>query len=225
MSFGRAHRLWGQAKLQLPKKPGRKRIAGGRPRPNAPTGPNQVWSHDFVFDWCANGQKLKCLTVSDEFTKEGLAIEVDGRIRSPQVIEVLSRLVSERGAPRYLRSDKGRSSSLAPAEVDRRSGHRDFADRPGQALAEWRNRKLQWQVPRRVPVAGMVPLAGRGEGADRGLAQALQRGSAPFEPGVPDTGGICGQYQKRSIRERNGADRCGEWSLRAPLRRSPPRLG
>jgi len=107
MSFGRAHRLWGQAKLQLPKKRGRKRIAGGRPRPNAPNGPNQVWSYDFVFDWCANGQKLKCLTVSDEFTKEGLAIEVDGRIRSPQVIDVLSRLVSERGAPRYLRSDNG----------------------------------------------------------------------------------------------------------------------
>jgi putative transposase len=107
MSFGRAHRLWGQAKLQLPKKRGRKRIAGGRPRPNAPSGPNQVWSYDFVFDWCANGQKLKCLTVSDEWTKEGLAIEVDGRIRSPRVIEVLSRLVSERGAPSYLRSDNG----------------------------------------------------------------------------------------------------------------------
>jgi hypothetical protein len=30
--------------------------------------------------------------VTDEFTKEGLAIEVDGRIRSPRVIEVLSRL-------------------------------------------------------------------------------------------------------------------------------------
>ena len=41
------------------------------------------------------------------WTKEGLAIEVDGRIRSPRVIEVLSRLVSERGAPRFLRSDNG----------------------------------------------------------------------------------------------------------------------
>ena len=66
-----------------------------------------MWSYDFVFDWCANGQQLKCLTVTDEWTKEGLAIEVDGRIRSGRVIEVLSRLVSERGAPRYLRSDNG----------------------------------------------------------------------------------------------------------------------
>lgn len=107
MSFGRCHRLWRQAKLQVPHKRPRKRIATGRPRPNAPTGANQVWSYDFVFDWCANGQQLKCLTVTDEWTKEGLAIEVDGRIRSGRVIEVLSRLVSERGAPLYLRSDNG----------------------------------------------------------------------------------------------------------------------
>ena len=73
----------------------------------APCAPNQVWSYDFVFDRCANGQQLKCLTVTDEFTKEGLAIDVDARIRSPRVIEVLSRLVSERGAPAFLRSDNG----------------------------------------------------------------------------------------------------------------------
>jgi putative transposase len=107
MSPGRAYRLWRRAKLQVPRKRPRKRIATGRPRPKAPTGPNQVWSYDFVFDWCANGQQLKCLTVTDEWTKEGLAIEVDGRIRSGRVIEVLSRLVSERGTPLYLRSDNG----------------------------------------------------------------------------------------------------------------------
>ena len=107
MSPGRAHRLWRRAKLQVPRKRPRKRIATGRPRPNTPTGANQVWSYDFVFDWCASGQQLKCLTVTDEWTKEGLAIEVDGRIHSGRVIEVLSRLVSERGMPLYLRSDNG----------------------------------------------------------------------------------------------------------------------
>ena len=107
MSFERAYRLWRQARLQVPRKRPRKRIAAGQPRPTAPTGANQVWSTDFVFDWCANGQKLKCLTVTDEWTREGLAIEVDGRIRSSRVIEVLSRLVCERGAPLYLRSDNG----------------------------------------------------------------------------------------------------------------------
>ena len=107
MSPGRAHRLWQVAGLQVPRKRPRKRVAATRPRPQAPSGPNQVWSYDFVFDHCANGQQLKCLTVTDEFTKEGLAIEVDGRIRSPRVIEVLSRLVSARVAPTFLRSDNG----------------------------------------------------------------------------------------------------------------------
>jgi putative transposase len=69
LSPGRAYRLWQAAGLQVPRKRPRKRVAASRPRPQTPTGPNQVWSYDFVFDRCANGQQLKCLTVTDEFTK------------------------------------------------------------------------------------------------------------------------------------------------------------
>ena len=43
----------------------------------------------------------------DEFTRECLAIDVAGGIRSGRVIEVLAQLVSVHGAPRYLRSDNG----------------------------------------------------------------------------------------------------------------------
>jgi len=107
MSMGRAYRLWRTARLQVPRKRPRKRIAISRPRPLAPSFSNQVWSYDFVFDACADGRQIKCLTVTDEFTKEGLAIDLAGSIRSVRVIEVLSRLVSERGAPQYLRSDNG----------------------------------------------------------------------------------------------------------------------
>ena len=66
-----------------------------------------VWAYDFLFDRCANAQQLKCLTVVDEFTHECLAIDVAGSIRSGRVIEVLSRLVSVHGSPKYLRSDNG----------------------------------------------------------------------------------------------------------------------
>jgi putative transposase len=45
--------------------------------------------------------------VVDEYTQECLAIDVAGSIRSRRVIEVLSKLISVRGAPRYLRSDNG----------------------------------------------------------------------------------------------------------------------
>lgn len=107
MGPDRAFRLWSKAGLQVPKKRPRKRISQMLPRPQLPAGANEVWAYDFVYDACANGQQLKCLTVIDEYTRECLAIEVAGSIRSGRVIEVLSRLASERGMPRYLRSDNG----------------------------------------------------------------------------------------------------------------------
>jgi putative transposase len=107
MSADRTHRLWKQTGLQVPRKRPRRRVASERPRPLAPTCANQVWAYDFVFDSCANGQQLKCLTVVDEYTRECLAIDVAGSIRSGRVIDILSRLMSERGVPRVLRSDNG----------------------------------------------------------------------------------------------------------------------
>ena len=107
MSADRAHRLWRLAGLQVPRKRPRRRVAISRPRPLAPTGVGQVWAYDFVFDACANGQQLKCLTIVDEYSRECLAIDVAGGIRSGRVIEVLAKLLSVHGAPKYLRSDNG----------------------------------------------------------------------------------------------------------------------
>jgi putative transposase len=107
MSTDRVHRLWRAAALQVPRRRPRRRAATGRHRPLPPTGIGHVWTYDFVFDRCANGQQLKCLTVMDEFSRECLAIDVAGSIRSARVIEVLSQVVSAHGAPKYLRSDNG----------------------------------------------------------------------------------------------------------------------
>jgi len=107
MSADRAHRIWRGAGLQVPRRRSRRRVAAHRPRPLPASATNPVWAYDFVFDACANGQQLKCLTIIDEYTRECLAIDVAGSIRSGRVIEVLAKLVSVRGAPRYLRSDNG----------------------------------------------------------------------------------------------------------------------
>lgn len=107
MGADKAFRLWSKAGLQVPRKRPRKRVAASRPRPQLPRGSNELWAYDFVYDACANGQQIKCLTVVDEYTRECLAIDVAGSIRSGRVIEVLSRLISERGAPLSLRSDNG----------------------------------------------------------------------------------------------------------------------
>lgn len=102
----RCARLWACAGLQVPKKR-RKRVKSQPIKPLAVMQKNGVWSYDFVYDACANGQKLKCLTVIDEYTRECLAIDVAGSIRSERVINVLTRLMSVHGVPRYLRSDNG----------------------------------------------------------------------------------------------------------------------
>ena len=103
----RVYRLWRQAGLSLPRKRAYRRRYGGKHRWMSAIRPNAIWAYDFVFDECANGQKLKCLTVVDEYTRECLAIDVGGRLRSGRVIEVLGRLVTLHGAPAFLRSDNG----------------------------------------------------------------------------------------------------------------------
>ena len=89
----RAARIWARAGLQVPAK----RIRSQNRQPFVATGPNEVWAYDFVFDACANGQKLKCLTLIDEFTKESLYIDVAGSIKGKRVVQVLEGVISERG--------------------------------------------------------------------------------------------------------------------------------
>ncbi len=55
----------------------------------------------------AEGQQSKCPTVFDEYTRECLAIDIAGSIRSRRVVKVLSRLVSVHGAPLLMHSDNG----------------------------------------------------------------------------------------------------------------------
>jgi len=107
MGRGRVERIWRSAKLQLPRRRPRRSTGVSRPRALPALAANHVWAYDFVYDACASGQQIKCLTVVDEFTHECLAIEVAGSIRSKRVIEVLGHLISIHGTPLYLRSDNG----------------------------------------------------------------------------------------------------------------------
>ena len=43
--------------------------------PARPLYSNHVWSDDFVHDETTDGRRLKCLTVLDEYTREGLTID------------------------------------------------------------------------------------------------------------------------------------------------------
>jgi len=69
--------------------------------------PRHVWAYDFVEDRDAHDNVLRILTVMDEFTREGLAIDVDLTTSAERVMTVLSQLVAIHGTPEYLRSDNG----------------------------------------------------------------------------------------------------------------------
>ena len=66
-----------------------------------------MWCYDFVFDATEDGRALKLLTVLDEYTRECLALVVGRSLTSHHVVATLDRLVAERGAPSFVRSDNG----------------------------------------------------------------------------------------------------------------------
>lgn len=68
----RVQRLYHEEKLMVRRRGGRKRALGARRPPDAPRGPNQRWSLDFVSDQLTNGRRFRILTVVDDFTRECL---------------------------------------------------------------------------------------------------------------------------------------------------------
>ena len=89
------------------KRPRRRKMVVHREARIKPSRPNQVWSLDFVHDQLSGGQKFRILTVVDVYSREGLATEVDYRLKAENVVEVLNRLVRQRGAPKFLFADNG----------------------------------------------------------------------------------------------------------------------
>ena len=68
---------------------------------------NQAWAMDFVSDTLFDGQRFRLLNVVDCFSRESLAIVPRVQFRAAHVVELLDRLVRERGAPHTIRCDNG----------------------------------------------------------------------------------------------------------------------
>ena len=102
----RVERVWRQQRLQVQRvRPSR----GYRSRPKRlqATYPGHIWAYDFVEDALYSGASFKVLTVMDEFTREGIALDVASTTSAERVIGVLTTLFAHHGAPAYIRSDNG----------------------------------------------------------------------------------------------------------------------
>jgi len=196
MSADRAHRIWKKGGLQVPRRRPRRRVATGRPRPLPAAGTNEVW----VFDACADGQQLKCLTVIDEFTRECLAIEVARQHpigpRDRDALEAHQR--AGRTSVSSIRQRTGVRLARCAAVAPRGRG-RNRAHRPRETLAERIERELQREVPRRVSRDAVVREPNRCESRNRRLAAALQRGSTSLQPREPHASTIRTEILKQEL--------------------------
>ena len=106
----RVERIWRREGLKVPQKQpkkGRLWLNDGSCVRLRPEHPNHVWSYDFVEGRTHNGRKFRMLNIIDEFTRECLAIRIDRKLNSSDVIDVLSDLFILRGVPDHVRSDNG----------------------------------------------------------------------------------------------------------------------
>lgn len=101
------YRLYSQARLAVRRRRKSKFPSSQRQPLTAATAPNSVLSMDFVFDQLANGRRIKCLTVVDDFTRECVDIAVDHGISGAYVIRVLDQVARFRGYPQAVRTDNG----------------------------------------------------------------------------------------------------------------------
>jgi putative transposase len=103
----RIYRLYKAANLAVRRRKKTKFPAALRQTLAPAAAPNEVLSMDFVFDHLANGRRLKCLTITDDFTRECADIVVDHGISGAYVVRVLDRIARFRGYPRAVRTDNG----------------------------------------------------------------------------------------------------------------------
>ena len=104
----KTHRIYCEEGLNLRRRRPRRRVAAAHrmERPELST-INECWSMDFVADNLFNGNRIRALTVVDNFSRECLAITVDRNLRGDDVVDTVEHIRSMRGAPKRIQVDNG----------------------------------------------------------------------------------------------------------------------
>lgn len=106
----RVYRLWKKEGFKVPRRQHKKRRLGnsdGGILRHRPEHPNHVWAWDFIHDQDEGNRPLKWLTLVDEYTREGLALEVERGMTASEAIDIVGQVILIRGAPKFIRSDNG----------------------------------------------------------------------------------------------------------------------
>lgn len=103
----RTERLYRELGLSLRLRKRSKRASCVRVPAALPDGLNQRWSMDFVADQLVTGQRLRCFTVVDDFTKESPGILVARSIGGQTVADFFDQLARTRALPEVIVCDNG----------------------------------------------------------------------------------------------------------------------
>ena len=107
MNLKKVRRLYGEERLQVRQRKGRKRATGTRAPMAIPQGPNQRWSLDFVSDVFAASRRFRVLAVVDDFTAECLCLVADTSLSGLRVARELDQVITMRKCPAMIVSDNG----------------------------------------------------------------------------------------------------------------------
>ena len=136
----RVYRLWRKEGLKVPKKTRKKRRLGHNGNScvrRRAEHKDHVWTWDFIHDRTISGKPLKWFAITDEYTRECLALEVDRSITAEKVVGILVNLFISRGVPNHIRSDNGPEFiAEAIGEHTRRTGLEILYIEPG---SPWEN--------------------------------------------------------------------------------------
>ncbi|QIK30567.1 transposase family protein (plasmid) [Ralstonia solanacearum] len=142
------------------KRPKRNKSARLRQPKSIVMGINEIWSMDFVSDALLDGQRLRALTVVDNYTRESLAIEVGQSLKGKDVVRVLDAVVAQHGTPQTIKVDNG--TEFISKAMDRSRGNLISIGRHG--LLSFCPRPLGQPVTQEVdepcPALGPVAWAG-----------------------------------------------------------------
>ena len=93
--------------IMRPKKPRCHVASANRSAVPPATVANQTWSMDIMSDELFNGDRIRLLTLVDNFTPVSPWIDVDRSIPAGRVVEVLEKVAAESGLPKTIRVDNG----------------------------------------------------------------------------------------------------------------------
>lgn len=77
---------------------------------------------DFMVDRLSDGRQFRLLNVLDDFNRQGLGIEVDLSLPAERVLRALDQVIEWHGAPKTIRVDSARNTSVVRSWNGLRTG-------------------------------------------------------------------------------------------------------